>query len=59
MRWGHWGRTGGGWGREEGGGGINLSLPLLGGLALLAGGAYVLMQPDAPSALPEPPALPE
>ena len=44
---------------DQGGGGINISLPLLGGLALLAGGAYVLLQPDAPSALPEPPALPE
>jgi hypothetical protein len=32
---------------------------LLGGLALLAGGAYVLLQPEAPSPLPEPPALPE
>ena len=28
-------------------------------LALLAGGAYVLLQPEAPSPLPEPPALPE
>jgi len=44
---------------DEGGGGINISLPLLGGLALLAGGAYVLLQPEAPSPLPEPPALPE
>ena len=43
----------------DGGGGINISLPLLGGLALLAGGAYFLLQPDAPSALPEPPTLPE
>ena len=41
------------------GGGFNISLPLLGGLALLAGGAYFLLQPDAPSALPEPPTLPE
>ena len=44
---------------DQGGGGINISLPLLGGLALLAGGAYFLLQPDAPSALPEPPTLPE
>jgi len=43
---------------DEGGGGINISLPLLGGLALLAGGAYFLAQPEAPSPLPEPPALP-
>jgi len=28
-------------------------------LALLAGGAYVLLQPEALSPLPEPPALPE
>ena len=41
------------------GGGFNISLPLLGGLALLAGGAYYLLQPEAPSPLPEPPALPE
>ena len=41
------------------GGGFNISLPLLGGLALLAGGAYFLLQPEAPSPLPEPPALPE
>jgi hypothetical protein len=41
------------------GGGFNISLPLLGGLVLVAGGAYLLLQPDAPSALPEPPTLPE
>ncbi len=42
-----------------GGGGFNISLPVLGGLVLAAGGAYLLLQPEAPSALPEPPVLPE
>ena len=42
-----------------GGGGINISLPLLGGLGLAAAAAFVLSQPEAASALPEPPALPE
>jgi len=41
------------------GGGFNISLPLLGGLVLAAGGAYLLLQPEAPSPLPEPPGLPE
>jgi len=41
------------------GGGFNISLPLLGGLVLAAGGAYFLLQPEAPSPLPEPPGLPE
>ena len=41
------------------GGGCNISLSLLGGLGLVAGGAYFLLQPDAPSPLPEPPTLPE
>ena len=44
---------------DSGGGGINISLPLLGGLGLAAVAAVVLMQPEAASALPEPPALPE
>ena len=42
-----------------GGGGISISLPLLGGLGLAAAAAFVLSQPEAASALPEPPALPE
>ena len=44
---------------DSGGGGISISLPLLGGLGLAAVAAVVLMQPEAASALPEPPALPE
>ena len=44
---------------DGGGGGFNISLPMLGGLVLAAGGAYFLLQPEAPSPLPEPPGLPE
>ncbi len=44
---------------DSGGGGISISLPLLGGLGLAAAAAFVLSQPEAASALPEPPALPE
>ena len=44
---------------DSGGGGISISLPLLGGLGLAAAAAFVLMQPEAASALPEPPSLPE
>ena len=51
--------AGGGDVADSGGGGINISLPLLGGLGLAAVAAVVLMQPEAASALPEPPALPE
>ena len=44
---------------DSGGGGISISLPLLGGLGLAAAAAFVLTQPEAASALPEPPTLPE
>ena len=44
---------------DSGGGGISISLPLLGGLGLAAAAAFVLSQPEAASALPEPPSLPE
>jgi hypothetical protein len=44
-------------------GGVNISMPLLGGLGLLgAGAAYFLTREEAvsaPSSLPEPPTLPE
>ena len=44
---------------DSDGGGISISLPLLGGLGLAAAAAIVLTQPEAASALPEPPTLPE
>ena len=44
---------------DSDGGGISISLPLLGGLGLAAAAAFVLTQPEAASALPEPPTLPE